>query len=255
MDLSIGDVSKGGKVNDAMLIDGTPVPLTSRARKALQDHLDHLKANGYKMYSSKPLFPTKKGGRYYQKLLDGHLKIGAVARLDITLDKIRKAGICRYYGQMRAEGFSVQECLDKSKEFARLKTYRSTKDILRGQIQKTGAKVSPIEKYAKEIDKAVLSSNKKPGSPRLRGLDEIRDAISKDKKLNAGEKDLLRDHIDSSRNRKKNDSQLSEKSYEGQKSTSLADKIKRYRGEPEEQHPVDDIVDYFGLGEDDSPEK
>ena len=254
IDLSIGDVSKGGKINDSMLIDGTSVPLTSQARKVLQDHLDHLRANGYKMYSRNPLFPTKKGGRYYQKLLDGHLKKGAVARLDIILDKIRQAGICRYYDQMRDEGFSAQECLEKAHEFAHNKRYRTTKNILKGQSQQTGVKVSPIAKYAEEIDKAVLPSNEKPGNPGSRSLDEIRDAFLRDKRLGVKEKATLNDYIDSTRDKKKNDDQRPEEIRDDKKNTSLVDKIKQYRGEPV-QYSVDDIVDYFGLGEDDSPEK
>lgn len=246
INLTIGDVSKGAKVNDSMLIDGTPVPLTSRAQKVLQDHLDHLKANGYKMYSFNPLSPTKKGHQYSQKSLDNHLKKGAVAGQNITLDKIRQAGICRHYDQMRKEGFSAQECLNRAKVFARLKSYRSTNDILRGSIQPTGQKTTSFIEHLKKLEIAELSYKHKNENEVIRSLNEIRDEIIKDKKLNDKERAALTDYIDSSRFKDKNESHSPEKSRNDQDNTSLVDLIKNHQ-EKSESYPVDDIIEYFEL--------
>jgi site-specific recombinase XerD len=74
IDLSVGDVAKAGGVGNAMQIGGTEVSLPSQAMQVLQDHIDYLKKNGYRMHPTKPLFPTRKKVRYSAKTLDNHLK-------------------------------------------------------------------------------------------------------------------------------------------------------------------------------------
>ena len=72
--LLVGNVAKEGVVGNAMQIGGTEVSLPSQAMQVLQDHIDYLKKNGYRMHPTKPLFPTRKKVRYSAKTLDNHLK-------------------------------------------------------------------------------------------------------------------------------------------------------------------------------------
>ncbi len=75
IDLSIGDVAKGGVVSDIIRVGDYELNLLElpQAKKMLQGHIDYLKKKGYQLYSNKPLFPTKKKVRYSEKNLDNHL--------------------------------------------------------------------------------------------------------------------------------------------------------------------------------------
>jgi hypothetical protein len=193
IDLSIGDVANGGRVNDSMSIDVKPVPLTNSAKKMLQNHIDYLKNNGYKCYPSKPLFPTKHKKRYYSKLLDNHLKNDAIIGDSISLEKIRQSGICNHYDKLRQKELSASQCLEETKIFSRHKSYRATKDLLRGKIQSTGEKINLVEKYFKNIEE-VESPIKRKNLKKLT-YPEIRQNIQNDPKLNGDEKLALKSEI------------------------------------------------------------
>ena len=72
--MSIEDVAKKGLVGDFMNVGEVKTRLSSDAKQVLQDHIDYLKRNGYRLYPSSPLFPTRKNERYNGRLLDNHLK-------------------------------------------------------------------------------------------------------------------------------------------------------------------------------------
>jgi hypothetical protein len=76
IDLSIEDVAKGGIVRDVIRIGDDELNLSElpQVRKILQDHIDYLKKAGYRMYPTKPMFPTRRKVRYSAKTLDNHLK-------------------------------------------------------------------------------------------------------------------------------------------------------------------------------------
>jgi len=72
--LSVGDVAKGGVVGDVIQIGESEVTLLPQAKQVLQDHIDYLKNNGYRMYPTYPLFPTGDKKRYTDRNLDNHMK-------------------------------------------------------------------------------------------------------------------------------------------------------------------------------------
>jgi len=74
IDLSVGDVAKGGVVGDVMRIGEDEIILSDPAKQLLQNHIDYLKKKGYRLYPTCPLFPTRKKMRYSVKTLDNHLK-------------------------------------------------------------------------------------------------------------------------------------------------------------------------------------
>ena len=75
IELSVGDVAKSGVVGDVMQIGKDEVILSDSAKKELlQNHIDYLKKNGYRLYPTEPLVPTRKKTRYTEKTLDNHLK-------------------------------------------------------------------------------------------------------------------------------------------------------------------------------------
>ena len=161
MNLSVGDVSKGGKVKDTMRVGKSELRLSERSKGILQEHLDHLKKKGYPRYSNRPLFPTKDHKRYYSELLDNHFREAkkGLSRDDFTFEKIRQAGICNHYDEMMSNGSSAEECLADTKSFARI--YEShLNGVLKDKKQQTGKKVlkGKIIDYIKEIEEITVQT-------------------------------------------------------------------------------------------------
>jgi len=191
IDLSVGDVSRGGKINDSMQVGDSTISLTERAKKVLQEHIDYLGIKGYKRYSSSPLFSTKNHRRYSSRNLDNHLK--TVLSANFKLEKIRQAGICNRYDELKNQGLSARDCFEATKAFARISTGQ-LKGILTGNIQRTGKKmpIGPGIKHLKEIDEIM-------GSPRpdIEKLQKVKTAVIKDPAVYDELKEALIKSIDS----------------------------------------------------------
>jgi integrase len=84
IDLSVGDVAKGGVVGDIMRAGNSELRFSEQpqVKKMLQSHIDYLKKNGYQMYPAYPLFPTRRKMRYSAKTLDNHLKKAQSAKME-----------------------------------------------------------------------------------------------------------------------------------------------------------------------------
>jgi len=48
-------------------------------------NIDYLKKNGYRLYPTSPLFPTRKKARYNEKTLDNHLKRAQNVKIEETI--------------------------------------------------------------------------------------------------------------------------------------------------------------------------
>lgn len=207
--LSVGDVSKGGKINDLMDVGDSKIPLSERAKEILQGHIDYLKIKGYPQYSSKPLFPTKSKKRYSQKNLGNHLKAaqdpkktsGSIKSEDpkqesakghFTLEKIRQAGICDHYDELKSKRVSANDYFEETKIFART-SYGHLRGILTGNILQTGKKSiegKDIE-YLEAIDKIIGCSPED-----IEKLQEIKSAVLKEKAFHDNSKDEFVKWID-----------------------------------------------------------
>ena len=117
------------------------------------------------------------------------------AETDISLEKIRQAGICRHYEQLRGRGLSPEECLEKTAEFARI-SEKQAKGILTGNIQITGKKTISVSDYLEEIEEVEFELPITRSNIKRRSYPEIRRAIEKDPKLNDEEKQALESEID-----------------------------------------------------------
>jgi hypothetical protein len=117
------------------------------------------------------------------------------AETDISLEKIRQAGICRHYEQLRDQGLSAKECLEITAEFARI-SERQAKGILTGNIQITGKKANSVSDYFAEIEEIEFELAISRSSIKRRSYPEIRRDIEKDPKLNDEEKQALKSEID-----------------------------------------------------------
>jgi hypothetical protein len=109
---------------------------------------------------------------------------------NVGLEKIRQAGICKHYEQLKNKGLSPGECLTETKDFARVEK-RQTVGILTGKVQPTGKKVLPFSKYLYEIEMIEVAIKSSGNSKKEHSLKQIYDNIRKDKNLNDDEKQAL----------------------------------------------------------------
>jgi len=197
--LSIKDVTQKLVVKDTINIDGREVILSSEAKTLLQRHIKYLKANGYRLYSSRPLFPTRKKEPYKERTLQNHLEkyFSAISDEKIGLEKIRKAAICHFYDDLKKAGERPQACLEKTADFARI-SLRSTENLLLDQIQPTGAKPDPVGAYLKEIENLVRNLRNSEDPKDREDRDAIRRKIENDPDLKPNEKDALKKSLNNS---------------------------------------------------------
>lgn len=96
-----------------------------------------------------------------------------------TLDKIRQAGICNHFDELKNQGLSAQECLEKSRDFART-SFSQVKGILTGNIQPSGKKMPKGQdiEYLKKNDEIMGSSR-----PDIGKLQELKTAVMEDTTL------------------------------------------------------------------------
>jgi hypothetical protein len=202
MDLSVGDVSKGGKVKDTMRVGKSELRLSERSKGILQEHLDHLKKKGYPRYSNRPLFPTKDHKQYYSELLDNHFREAkkGLSRDDFTFEKIRQAGICNHYDEMMNNGSSAEECLAETKSFARI-SESHLNGVLKDKKQQTGKKVLKGKEidYLKAIDEIIVD---REGS--IQKLEELKTEVMMEESFGAKLKEVFSNWIDSKINDAKN---------------------------------------------------
>ena len=136
-------------------------------------------------------------------------QIKAPSQATFTFDKIRQAGICSHYEKLRTQGLAAQDCLTKTKEFART-SFRQVKGILTGNIQPSGKKELKGEdiEIMKEIDSITGSSTEDLQKlERLKGTvrkaktldDKLKKAFGEwiDGKISSAEKAALRDEQNS----------------------------------------------------------
>lgn len=115
---------------------------------------------------------------------------------DISLEKIRQAGICRHYEQLRDQGLSPKECLEKTAEFARI-SEKQASGILTDKKQPTGKKTSSFSEYLVEIEMTAAVLKRSGNCKERPNYEEIRRAVEKDAKLNDEEKSALASELDS----------------------------------------------------------
>lgn len=202
MDLSVGDVSKGGKVKDTMRVGKSELRLSERSKGILQEHLDYLKKKGYPRYSNRPLFPTKDHKRYYPELLDNHFREAkkGLSRDDFTFEKIRQTGICNHYDEMMNNGSSAEECFAETKSFARI-SESHLNGVLKDKKQQTGKKVLKGKEidYLKAIDEIIVD---REGS--IQKLEELKTEVMMEESFGAKLKEVFSNWIDSKINDAKN---------------------------------------------------
>jgi hypothetical protein len=120
------------------------------------------------------------------------------AETNTGLEKIRQAGICRHYEQLRDQGLSPRECLKETADFARI-SERHAYGILTDQKQPTGRKTSSVSEYLGKIEEAAIKSNKAENQKGDQIFEEISREIQNDPNLNEEEKRALKAELDSRR--------------------------------------------------------
>ena len=145
--LNIGHVSKSGIAQNSIKIKNDYIPISETAQGIVQNHIDHLKKTGHRLYPGKPLFPQKKSGlRYTNKTFNNHID-ECLKNIDsgVRLENIRQAGIRNYNKKLLKQGIPADECLDQTADFARVDKKDSgemqyLKNLLDYKIPGTGKK-------------------------------------------------------------------------------------------------------------------
>jgi len=143
----------------------------------------------------------------------------------INLEKIRQAGICRRYEQLKKQGLSPRECLKKTADFARI-SERHAKGILKDQKQPTGRKTSSVSEYLEKIEMAESALKKAYNQKTDQTYEEILREIQHDPNLNEEEKRALQSALDSSKQETKKLSSSQNTPLKKPQFKSLADIIK-----------------------------
>jgi len=228
--LSVRDISQGGTVKDFLAFGDDKIEFKTNQKKMIQNHINYLLAEGYKLYPTNPLFPNRRGkSRYSAETLRNHLdKFFNEASVSISLEKIRKAAVCNFYNRLKKTGESQQNCLESTADFARL-PHKSTLNLLTDQIQATGKKANPVSGYLKEIEtlQRLLINSKNPID---RGdCEQIHRAISSDSELNTQEKKALKECLDKAVDEAINRPRVQNKSDSKPRYKSISEVVKNFK--------------------------
>jgi integrase len=140
--LKCGDVLQKGKkkiISNSVKTNKRQANINDDTQKMLKEYLDHLKNNGLKTNKSSPLFPNIEGDDYDPRRLSSHINkfTKPFRRRHLGLDRIRQAGICKYYDDLIGKGINADEALEKTASFAGC-TIRHIGGLLGGNIQPAG---------------------------------------------------------------------------------------------------------------------
>jgi integrase len=140
-------------VRGTISFDGEQINIENMGR-SIAEYCSYLKTiYGKKFQPDSPLFPDMKKKKSYKKLaydestLVRHINyFSEVTGYDITIEKIRQSGICRFYDLLGATqpGEWVQElALEATAKFARVKSTRHAYNILIDRIDPWGNRPKP----------------------------------------------------------------------------------------------------------------
>jgi hypothetical protein len=138
INLRIGDVvDNDGQIRDGIERTKGRVHLSDNAKRVIQETLVHLaKVESYRTDLDSPLFPDKDGGKYSNRKLSRHIERYVGKHSESTLEKIRQAGICRFYESLKAQ-LTADQKLKATEEFADL-FEKQVLGIIEGKIQPAG---------------------------------------------------------------------------------------------------------------------
>lgn len=196
LNLRIRDVLDGhGKLLEGIRIGSARIPISDSAQEILQAHMNYLAENHFKTDRTSPLFPQRIGQAYSARQLLYHLKpFLSVLPGRIGLEKIRQAGICRYYDELISQGASPEHALKTVSEFSRCSS-RFTGYILQRTIKPRGRKIGPYRLLEETIEKFRLKDFSKKIDVE-RAADTLKDRIDKDTRLNEEDRQNLGDELD-----------------------------------------------------------
>lgn len=126
------------------------------------------------------------------KCIKSRRKTKVSSKVIFTLEKIRQDGICNHYDELKNQGLSAQDCIEKSRDFART-SFSQVKGILTGNIQPSGKKMPKGQdiEYLKKNDEIMGSSR-----PDIGKLQELKTAVMEDTTLYEQLKNVFVEMID-----------------------------------------------------------
>ena len=190
IDLRIKDVLDDRKdIRDRIKVRGAKKVLVEpEAANLIEDHLAYLKHKRYRTSRLSPFFPDRKGEKYsprkLQYDLDRFLKDDVHEK--ITLEKVRQAGICKFYDEQKAISVPAIVCLKETADFARVDTVYHVKGILTGSTQ-PGGSIQPFDRKRHDIEYFRSMTRKH--------LYALHDSIENSSNLSEAEKEILKEEL------------------------------------------------------------
>jgi len=155
LDLRIGDVlDQSLSVRPKIIFGQDLIPVPPNVIQAIDDYSRHLRF----LYRKKLLptlyfFPGRNRKQYDDSTLGRH--VDHFARdlgFKITLEKIRQAGICRFYGELRVQNqLAPWEAMEATASFGRIESIYHTADLLQGQTWPWGGRAKPATRVEPKI--------------------------------------------------------------------------------------------------------
>lgn len=135
-------------VRSAIIFDGEQISIPAHFTQTIADHCLYLRKYRKKLLPNWPFFPNRKRDKPYDEAtIVRHINhFSEVSGYDITIEKIRQSGICRFYDGLGATqpGYWVQwDALKSTANFARVKSIIHTHNVLIGQIDEWGGRKKP----------------------------------------------------------------------------------------------------------------
>jgi integrase len=163
-------------VRGAISFDGNQINI-GHLTQTIAEYCSYLRTiYGKKFQLDLPLFPDMKKKKSYKKVaydkstIVRHINyFSEVTGYDITIEKIRQSGICRFYDGLGATrpGYHVQsDALESTAKFARVESARHAYHILIGKIDEWGGRekssvTTPVliepEKITEQIRRSIAS--------------------------------------------------------------------------------------------------
>jgi hypothetical protein len=191
LDLEVGHILDDRReISSTLKVAGKKsrdISITAETVGIVEDQINYLRESRYRRGPRAPLFPSKNNQQYSARRLQRDLsKYFDGPREEMSLEKIRQAGACRFYDNLKLANERPTTCLTKTAEFLGVgKT--AAAGILSGRIPPTGIKKSALDKHNEEVSAL--------GELVRRCINKIRTSIEIDPDLKEVERAILKDEL------------------------------------------------------------
>jgi hypothetical protein len=135
-------------VRNAIIFDSEQISVPADFTRTIVDYCSYLRTYRKKLVPDWPFFPNRKKDKPYgETTIVRHINhFSGVFSYDITIEKIRQSGICRFYdglGATQPDYYVQFDALESTARFARVRSIIHAHHILIDQIDEWGNRPKP----------------------------------------------------------------------------------------------------------------